>query len=761
MSEFIVGIDLGTSSCSVALLVDGQPKVLPVFDGYDEFPTYVAFTPEGERLVGWRAKRQSVKNPSDTIFTVKRLIGRKYATKEIQAELGLLPYRVVPSSSGGLWVEAGGRSHTPTEITAIMLTEVRRATEAYLGHKVDKAVITVPAYFDESQRRATRDAAEIAGIRAISLIAEPTAAAIAQGYGQGGRSGVIAVYDLGGGTFDVAVLECGDGVYEVKAVAGDNRLGGEDFDHVLVRHFVSQIRDECGVDLSHDPMSLHRIKDASEQLKIHLDTAQQAKLDLPYLARKGGEFLNVQLKLTREELERLFTKLIEKTLVPCRNVIRDAGLSKKDLGAVVLVGGMSRMPVVQRCVEQFFGVPVLKHANPSKIVAQGAAIQAATLAGHLKDILLLDAIPMSLGIVNSKNEFVRFIDRNTTTPTKKSGDITRRENSDNSKNAPEVVPAGKLKIVQGDFVELADNLILAELPIDADNSPETKDDIFQVIFDVDAVARLVVEIKNLRTNKSQLHEIKAFDPFAPEQVLNASAEHLSTLRAQGDALLNTVDAAIDAHRNHIQPGILHSVGRAREGLQRAMQSRDAAELAGALAALSAAANMKPDPRPISPLPLPIATKAKSSDHSIFISYARADRNWLDRLLVHLKLLERDRKVEVWHDGEIEAGDQWRNEIDSAVRRASAAILLVSASFIASRFIYENELPPILNQHSVEGLWVFPVVISHCLYEQHPELSRLNAFNDPRKPLSSMSKARTDAELARLAKALWERLNPDR
>jgi molecular chaperone DnaK len=383
----VFGIDLGTSSCSVATMIDGHPQVLPVFDGQYEMPTYVAFTSDGQRLIGWPAKRQSVTNPANTIFTIKRLIGRKFVSDATQAELGLLPYRVIPAATGGLWVEARGRNYTPTEITAMMLGEVKRATEAYLDHKLNQAVITVPAYFDEGQRRATKDAAEIAGIEALRLIAEPTAAAIAFGFGVN-RRGTIAVYDLGGGTFDISVLDIGDGVFEVKAVSGDNRLGGEDFDHRLVRYFIDQLQRTHDLNLVDDPLALHRIKDAAEQLKIQLDVVHNATINLPYLSAIKGNFFHAELRLTRDLLESLFCELIERTLNPCRLALKDAGLKPDDIDALLLVGGMSRTPDIRRKVAEFFNLKPEGHADPTRSVAHGAAIQAAVLKGNIKDVLL-------------------------------------------------------------------------------------------------------------------------------------------------------------------------------------------------------------------------------------------------------------------------------------------------------------------------------------------------------------------------------------
>jgi molecular chaperone DnaK len=765
MSELVVGIDLGTSSCSVARMTDGKPQILPAFAGHDEMPTYVAFTADGERLVGWAAKRQAIMNPANTIFTIKRLIGRKFASAATQAELGLLPYRVIPSAAGGLWVEAGGRSYTPTEITAIMLVEVRRAIEAYLDREVTSVVLTVPAYFDEEQRRATKSAAEIAGLEVLRLIAEPTAAALA--YGMGGKqSEIIAVYDLGGGTFDISILEIGDGVFDVKAVNGDNRLGGEDFDHCMVRYFIEEIKQERGMDLASDPLALHRIKDAAEQLKIQLDVVQTATVQLPYLAVRKGEFVHADLKLTRTKLDELLRPLIDKTLVPCSAALKDAGLTANDLNALVLVGGMSRMPGIRRRVAEFFGVMPKGHMDPSRVVAYGAAIQAAVLQGDIRDILLLDVVPISLGFCDHNGKFVAMIDKNTNGPTKKSVRIPPIDTMGEQRNdidADALIAVGNLKILQGEFADAKDDLLIGEIPIGFAAARPGERAKVEITFDVDANYTLVVSIKNWLTGEERAQRIMAVDPFARDRAngqvstVRLTEEELAAARAQADDLLNIVDAAIKMHGQQVRSDVFERIERARGGLQRAMQSRDAAELVGALAEFSAAADIKSRPKKAAPIPPPVAVTARESSRCVFISYARADRPWLDRLRLHLTPLERSGKIEIWHDGKIDSGAPWALDIDRALARAAIAILLVSAHFKASTFIYENELPPILERNRVSGLSIFPVFIDHCFYQHDSMLSRLNAFNDPKRPFSAMTNAEAEAEFARLASDVWQRL----
>jgi molecular chaperone DnaK len=767
----VFGIDLGTSSCSVASVIDGRTQVLPVFDGQYEMPTCVAFTPDGQRLVGWPAKRQSVTNPDNTIFAIKRLIGRKFLSAATQEELGLLPYRVIPSATGGLWVEAGGRSYTPTEITAIMLGEVKRATEAFLGSQLSEAVITVPAYFDEGQRRATKNAAEIVGIVVLRLIAEPTASAIAFGFGTG-RSGTVAVYDLGGGTFDISILDIGDGVFEVKAVSGDNRLGGEDFDHRLVRYFVDQLQHTHGLNLAEDPLALYRIKDTVEQLKIQLDVAQDTATRLPYLSTIDGTFFHAELRLTRNLLEDLFSELIERTLNPCRTALKDAGFKPAELDALLLVGGMSRTPSLRKKVSEFFNLIPEGYGDPTRVVALGAAIQAGVLSKEIRDVLLLDVIPMSLGFADERGRFIPIISKNTTIPTKKSliisreidrtieRELKRREREAVSflqGDAEALIKQQSIKIFQGEDSDIGGNLLLGQLPTqftaEYPNNPVS----VEVTFDINVNGTLQVSIKDRKKGEKFDQRIEALDPFARGTPTRYAEEDLAAARDQGDELLNLVDAAIKAYGATIRPDVLERIEKNREELKRAMQSRDAAELVGALAVLSATTDVKPSPKTLITVPPAIAIKATASNRSIFISYARPDRDWVDRLRIHLKPFERQGKLDVWHDGKIESGAPWKLEIDRALANASAAILLVSSHFMASTFIYENELPPILKRNASAQLAIFPIFIGHCFYEHDPVLSRLNAFNDPRRPLSAMQAAEVEAEFARFTGLLWERL----
>jgi molecular chaperone DnaK len=786
----VVGIDLGTSSCSVAAIIDGKPQVLPVFAGHDEMPTYVAFTPTGERLVGWAAKRQVVTNPSDTIFTIKRLIGRRFSSAATQAELGLLPYKVFPSATGGLWVEAQGRSYSPTEITAIMLTEVRRAASEYLGFDVKQAVITVPAYFDKSQRQATNQAAVIAGLEPLRLIAEPTAAALACGFGRDPKLRTVAVYDLGGGTFDISILDIGDNVFEVKAINGDNRLGGEDFDHTLVKYFIAEIKGERGIDVSQDHLALHRLKEVAERFKIYLDTTRTVEETLPYLTVIKGQPFHVNLKLSRSVLEQLFNQLIERTLEPCRQAVADAD-QRPD--ALILVGGMSRMPLVQKRVSEFFGLTPVRHHDACRVVAQGAAIHAGVLSGDIKEVLLLDVVPLSVGFSDPAGAYAEVIHKNTTLPTRRSfnysidersGKCLRRQrtlhHTRDGQDRWEIDTKGTridldlgglmqsriIKIVEGVGVTDVKGAIFGEVEVEFGLTTSRAERSLNVTFDLDPDATLTATFEEESTEQKFTKKVEARNPF--ERAARADSElstgysdnDMASARAQGDELLTLVDASLKAVGDDIDPTILSKIIESRDSLQRAMQSRDPMELSGALAAVCKVANIElPEKRTsIGKDARAVEVSAAARGRSIFISYARKDLEWLERIRVHLAQLERLGHVDIWHDGKIATGLPWQAEIDRALKKATAAVLLVSANFMASSFIYDYELPPILERNRVIGLRIFPIFVGHCYFKRDPVLSRLNAFNDPTLPLTAMSNAEVEASLARLVEELWRCLD---
>src|SRR6476659_5006945 len=415
----VIGIDLGTTNSCVAVMEGTQPKVIENAEGARTTPSIVAFTDDGERLVGQPAKRQAVTNPERTFFAIKRLIGRTYDDPMTKKDMGLVPYKIVKAGNGDAWVDADGTQYSPSQISAFTLQKMKETAEAYLGQTVTQAVITVPAYFNDAQRQATKDAGQIAGLEVLRIINEPTAAALAYGLDKKG-SGTIAVYDLGGGTFDVSVLEIGDGVFEVKSTNGDTFLGGEDFDQRLVNYLADEFKKENGIDLRSDRLALQRLKDAAEKAKIELSSATQTDINLPYITADASGPKHLTMKLTRAKYESLVDDLIQRTVEPCRTALTDANLSAGEINEVVLVGGMTRMPKVQEVVKQFFGKVPHKGVNPDEVVAIGAAVQAGVLQGDVKDVLLLDVTPLSLGIETLGGVFTRLIERNTTIPTKKS-----------------------------------------------------------------------------------------------------------------------------------------------------------------------------------------------------------------------------------------------------------------------------------------------------------------------------------------------------
>jgi molecular chaperone DnaK len=573
----VIGIDLGTTNSCVAVMDGKTAKVIENAEGMRTTPSIVAFTDDGERLVGQPAKRQAVTNPERTFFAVKRLIGRRYDDPMVEKDKKLVPYKIVKASNGDAWVEADGKTYSPSQISAFILQKMKETAEAHLGQKVEQAVITVPAYFNDAQRQATKDAGKIAGLEVLRIINEPTAAALAYGLDKS-KSGTIAVYDLGGGTFDISILEIGDGVFEVKSTNGDTFLGGEDFDMRLVNYLADEFQKEQGINLRNDKLALQRLKEAAEKAKIELSSTTQTEINLPFITADQSGPKHLTMKLTRAKFEALVDDLVQKTIEPCRKALKDAGLTAGEIGEVVLVGGMTRMPKVQEVVKQLFGKEPHKGVNPDEVVAIGAAIQAGVLQGDVKDVLLLDVTPLSLGIETLGGVFTRIIDRNTTIPTKKSQVFSTAEDNQN---------AVTIRVFQGEREMAADNKMLGQFDLmGIPPAPRGMPQI-EVTFDIDANGIVNVSAKDKATGKEQQIRIQAsgglsetdIEKMIKDAEANAAEDkkrrEAVDAKNHADALVHSTEKALAEHGSKIADTERRAIEDAVSDLKEALKGDDA------------------------------------------------------------------------------------------------------------------------------------------------------------------------------------------
>ena len=572
----IIGIDLGTTNSCVAIMEGTQAKVLENAEGARTTPSVVAFTEENEKLIGQPAKRQAVTNPENTIFAVKRLIGRNFEDSTVKKDIEAAPFKIVNSDKGDAWIEAKGEKYSPSQISAFILQKMKETAEKYLGQAVTKAVITVPAYFNDAQRQATKDAGKIAGLEVLRIINEPTAASLAYGLDKK-QNKKIAVYDLGGGTFDVSILELGDGVFEVKSTNGDTFLGGEDFDNAVVEYLISEFKKDSGIDLKSDKLALQRLKEAAEKAKIELSAAEQTDINLPFITADKTGPKHINLKMTRAKLEALVEDLIARTIPPCKTALKDAGISASDVDEIVMVGGMTRMPKVISEVKNFFGKEPNKSVNPDEVVAMGAAIQAGVLQGDVKDVLLLDVTPLSLGIETLGGVSTKLIEKNTTIPTKKSQVFSTAEDNQ---------PAVSIRVLQGEREMATDNKLLGNFELVGIAPAPRGVPQIEVTFDIDANGIVNVSAKDKGTGKEQKIQIQASGGLSDEEIekmvkdaeANKDADKKKResvdVRNQADTLIHSTEKNLKEHGSKVSDADKKAIEDGSNALKESLKGED-------------------------------------------------------------------------------------------------------------------------------------------------------------------------------------------